>query len=252
MSSTSRRRPRRPRLGPAASRSRSTAGGSFDGGGIPSAARSAVCLPRPRRRVGARCGSSGAASCVVGSLASSEAGAAAMPGERRPRRRVGARCGSSGAASCVVGSLASSGAGAAATPGERRPRRRDGARCGSSGSASCTGASLVSSGAGAAAMPGERRPRRGRVVRWGSSGTADASLTASADGAVSGAASAVRRRVVLRRRGRGPESSDGSACWGSCTILSDLSSQRCRLHRAECCSSTCTAPRTYSAVVATL
>ena len=251
MSSASRRRPRRPRLGPAASRSRSTAGGSFDGGGIPSAARSAVCLPRPRRRVGARCGSSGAASCVVGSLAS-EAGAAAMPGERRPRRRVVGRCGSSGAASCVVGSFASSEAGAAATPGERRPRRRDGVRCGSSGAASCTGASLVSSGAGAAAMPGERRPRRGCVVRWGSSGTADASLTASADGAVSGAPSAVRRRVVLRRRGLGPGPSDGSACWGSCTISSDLSSQRCRLHRAECCSSTCTAPRTYSAVVATL
>ena len=247
-SSASRRRPRRPSLGPAASPSRSTAGGSLDGGGIPSAARSAVCLPRPRRRVGP----SGAASCLTGSLASSEAGAAAMPGERRPRRRMVVRCGSSDAASCADGPLASSEAGAAATPGERRPRWRDGARCGSSEAASCTGASLVSSGSGAAAMPGERRPRRGRAARCGSSDTADDSLTASADGTVSGAASAVRRRVVLRRRGRGSESSDGSACWGSCTISSDLSSQCCRLHRAERCSSTCTAPRTYSAVVATL
>ena len=175
-----------------------------------------------------------------------------MPGERRPRRRGVVRCVSSGAASCAVGSFASSETGAAAMPGERRPRRRGGVRCVSSGAASCAVGSLASSEAGTAGTPGERRPRRRVGARCGSSGAPSDSFAASADRTVSGAASAVRRRVVLRRRGRGSESSDGSACWGSCTISSDLSYQCCRLHRAECCSSICTAPCTYSVVVATL
>ena len=176
-----------------------------------------------------------------------------MPGERLPRRRVGARCGSTTAASSAGASLASSETGAPAMPGERRPRRRVAARCGSSGAvSSCADDSLASSDGCDAAMPGERRPRRRVGARWGSSGVAGDSFTASADGTVSGAASAARRRVVLRRRGRGSGSSGGSACWGSCTISSDLSFQVCQIHSVECCSSTRSAPRTYSAVVATL
>lgn len=244
-SSASRRRPRRPRLGPL---SRSATGGSLGGGGIPSAARSAVCLSRPRRRDGARCGSSrsAGASSIGASLTPSGEGAEAIPGERR-RRLCDGPCGSSDAAgaSCAGGPLASASLVAA---GERRPRRRAGVCCGPSATAdvSCAGASP---GCAASAGVDERRPRPRAGARCGSSAGVG---VASTDASTGGAASAVVRRRVVLRRGRGRDSSGGPACWGSCTISSDLSSQGCRSHRADCCSSTFTEPRTYSEVVAML